>query len=126
MSSLVAPCRGSLEATGGSRLVDAAGGVVGSVAGYLRDLQAAGRSSATQRSYGMDLLRWFRFLWAIDVGWDRATQVEHGISAAGSRSATRPSARIGGGPVRIERAAFRLLLGRRRPAVSGGPASRTR
>ena len=80
LSSLVVPCRGSLVATGDLfepyRLVDAAGGVVGSVAGYLRDLQAAGRSSATQRSYGMDLLRWFRFLWAIDVGWDRATQVE--------------------------------------------------
>ena len=80
LSSLVVPCRGSLVATGDLfepyRLVDAVGGVVGSVAAYLRDLQAAGRSSATQRSYGMDLLRWFRFLWAIDVGWDRATQVE--------------------------------------------------
>jgi site-specific recombinase XerC len=56
--------------------VDAAGGVVGPVAGYLRDLQAAGRSPPTQRSYGMDLLRWFRFLWAIEIGWDRATQLE--------------------------------------------------
>lgn len=80
LSLLVVPCRGSLENTGDLfepyRLVDAAGGVVGSVAGYLRDLQAAGRSPATQRSYGMDLLRWFRFLWATEVGWDRATQVE--------------------------------------------------
>jgi hypothetical protein len=24
----------------------------------------------------MDLLRWFRFLWSIEVGWDRATRVE--------------------------------------------------
>src|SRR5271156_1070436 len=80
LSSLVVACWGSLENRADPlepyRLVDAAGGVVGSVAGYLRDLQAAGRSPATQRSYGMDLLRWFRFLWAIDVGWDRATQVE--------------------------------------------------
>lgn len=80
LSSLVVSCCGSLESTADPfepyRLVDAAGGVVGSVAGYLRDLQAAGGSPATQRSYGMDLLRWFRFLWAIDVGWDRATQVE--------------------------------------------------
>jgi hypothetical protein len=30
------------------------------VAAFLRDLQAAGRSQATLRSYGMDLLRWFR------------------------------------------------------------------
>ena len=80
LTSLVVPCRGSLENTADPfepyRLVDAAGGVVGAVAGYLRDLQAAGRSPATQRSYGMDLLRWFRFLWAVDVGWDRATQLE--------------------------------------------------
>jgi len=56
--------------------VDATGGVVGPVAAYLRDLQAGGRSASTQRSYGMDLLRWFRFLWAIEVGWDRATRLE--------------------------------------------------
>ena len=24
----------------------------------------------------MDLLRWFRFLWAVGIGWDRATRVE--------------------------------------------------
>ncbi|MEE1838774.1 tyrosine-type recombinase/integrase [Streptomyces sp. NPDC088190] len=43
---------------------------------YFRDLQAAGRAESTLRSYGMDLLRWFRFLWAIDVSWDRATRLE--------------------------------------------------
>jgi integrase len=58
------------------RLVDPDGVVVEPVAVYLRDLQAAGRSSATARSYGMDLLRWFRFLWAVDVAWDRATRSE--------------------------------------------------
>ena len=46
------------------------------VAAFFRDLQAAGRSEATVRSYGMDLLRWFRFLWAAGVPWDRATRVE--------------------------------------------------
>jgi hypothetical protein len=44
------------------RLLDPAGVAVGAVAAFLRDLQAAGRSPATLRSYGMDLLRWFRFL----------------------------------------------------------------
>ena len=39
-------------------------------------LQAAGRSELTIRSYGMDLLRWFRFLWAAGVAWDRATRAE--------------------------------------------------
>ncbi|HSL08837.1 MAG TPA: tyrosine-type recombinase/integrase, partial [Pseudonocardiaceae bacterium] len=46
------------------------------VAAYLRDLQAAGRSAATARSYGLDLLRWFRFLWAVEVCWDRASRIE--------------------------------------------------
>lgn len=57
-------------------LVDAAGNSVEAVASYFKELQAAGRSPATLRSYGMDLLRWFRFLWAAEVAWDRATQSE--------------------------------------------------
>jgi site-specific recombinase XerC len=58
------------------RLIDAAGEVSGPVAGFLQDLQAAGRSVATQRSYALDLLRWLRFCWAVDVAWDHATRVE--------------------------------------------------
>jgi integrase family protein with SAM-like domain len=46
------------------------------VAVFLRELQAMGRSAATLRSYGMDLLRWWRFLDAVGVGWDRASRVE--------------------------------------------------
>ena len=30
----------------------------------------------TVRSYGMDLLRWFRFLWAAAIAWDRVTSSE--------------------------------------------------
>ncbi len=58
------------------RLLDSTGAAVGVVRGFLQDLQAVGRSVATQRSYAMDLLRWFRFGWAIDVRWDLATRVE--------------------------------------------------
>jgi site-specific recombinase XerD len=58
------------------RIVDGDGVVVEPVVAYFRELQATGRSVATVRSYGMDLLRWFRFLWAIGVAWDRATRVE--------------------------------------------------
>jgi integrase len=58
------------------RLVDSGGAVVVPVREYLLDLQAAGRSPATLRSYGLDLLRWFRFLWAIDIPWSRATRAE--------------------------------------------------
>lgn len=71
---------GSIEGTGNPwepfRLVDPAGAVVPPVSEYLKDLQAAGRRAATQRSYGMDLLRWFRFLWASDVAWDKVTRRE--------------------------------------------------
>jgi len=73
------------------RLVDGDGVVVGGVAGYLRDLQAAGRSAATARSYGMDLLRWFRFLWAVDVAWDRAGRLEARDFCRWLQVAGRPS-----------------------------------
>ncbi len=80
MASLVVPRAGFLQATGGRwdpyRLIDPSGEVVGPAAVYLRDLQAAGRTAATQRSYGMDLLRWFRFCWAIGVPWEQATRSE--------------------------------------------------
>ena len=71
---------GSLRATGDRwepwRLVDGDGAAVEAVAVFLADLQAGGRSAATLRSYGMDLLRWFRFCWAVGVAWERATRVE--------------------------------------------------
>lgn len=80
LASLVVPQAGRLVATEDPwepyRLVDAGGVAVEAVAAYLRDLQAAGRSEATARSYGLDLLRWFRFLWAVEIWWDRATRIE--------------------------------------------------
>ena len=45
-------------------------------AAFFAELAACGRPATTQRSYGMDLLRWFRFLWALGVDWDQATRVE--------------------------------------------------
>jgi len=52
------PAAGGLHGTGDLwepyQLLDPAGEVVPPVAAYLRDLQAAGRATATQRSYGMD------------------------------------------------------------------------
>ena len=80
LAGLVVPLAGALMETGDPwlpfRLLDPAGEPVEPVSAYFRDLQAAGRSAATMRSYGMDLLRWFRFLWAIEVAWDRATRIE--------------------------------------------------
>jgi integrase len=78
LAGLVVPLAGKLVATGDRwepfRLVDADGVVVDSVAAFFGHLQAAGRVELTVRSYGMDLLRWFRFLWAAGVAWDRAAR----------------------------------------------------
>ena len=100
--SLVVPRRGAVEATGDPfepyRLVDSGGVIVAPVAAYLGDLQACGRSAATQRSYAMDLLRWFRFTWAVGVPWDRATRAEardfcRWIQLAGKPGVPAPDAR---------------------------------
>jgi hypothetical protein len=80
LSRMVVPQLGSLEATGDLfepfRLIDAEGVVVAPAAEFFRKLAACGRPVATHRSYGMDLLRWWRFLWAVGVVWDQATSAE--------------------------------------------------
>ncbi|MHB1475073.1 MAG: tyrosine-type recombinase/integrase [Dermatophilaceae bacterium] len=78
--SLVVPQHGALVASGDPfepfALLDASGQVVAPVAAFFRELQACGRPETTQRSYGLALLRWFRFLDAVEVPWDQATRVE--------------------------------------------------
>jgi site-specific recombinase XerD len=80
LAGLTVPLTGGLEPTGDPwlpfRLVEPGGQPVEAVAAFFRDLQAAGRSESTLRSYGMDLLRWFRFLWALDLSWERASRIE--------------------------------------------------
>jgi len=80
LAALAVPQGGRMVATGDRyepyRLVGADGVVVADAASFFRDLLAAGRAEATVRSYGMDLLRWFRFLGAAGVRWDRATRAE--------------------------------------------------
>jgi integrase/recombinase XerC len=57
-------------------VLDSAGASVEPIAEFLRDLFACGASPASCRSYAFDLLRWFRFLSAVEVGWDRASGLE--------------------------------------------------
>jgi site-specific recombinase XerD len=80
LAGLSVPAAGSLVETGRQLepyvLADPAGEPVAAVAEFFADLLAAGRSAATVRSYGMDLLRWFRFLWAAGVPWSQATRAE--------------------------------------------------
>jgi hypothetical protein len=107
LSRLVVALRGSLERTGDLfepfRLVDARGGVVAPAGAYLRELAACGRPAATQRSYGMDLLRWFRFLWAVEIGGIRRRGWRLGISVPGSSSLTSRRGRIGAIPTVVHR-----------------------
>lgn len=87
VAGLAVPLAGGLQETGNPwmpfELTDAGGGVVAPVAAYLKDVQACGRSEATLRSYGMDLLRWFRFCWASGLEWDQVTRSRPLISAGG-------------------------------------------
>src|SRR6266487_556733 len=80
LAGLTVPRSGRLVATGNRyepyQLIGPDGAVVEAAAGFFRDLLAAGRAESTVRSYGMDLLRWFRFLDAAGVSWDRATRIE--------------------------------------------------
>jgi integrase len=80
LAELAVPLAGRLEETGDPwlpfRLVDPAGMPTEAVSAFFRDLLAGGRSAATVRSYGMDLLRWFRFVWAIGIPWSQATRAE--------------------------------------------------
>ena len=105
LAALVVPQAG-LIATGDRyepcRLVDADGAVVAAATAYFRDLLAAGRAEATVRSYGMDMLRWFRFCWAAGVAWDRATRIEardfcRWLQVAGKQSRPHWRARAEGG-----------------------------
>lgn len=80
LSELVVPLSGALKSTGVPfepyRLVDGAGETIGPVEAFFAELVACGRAATTLRSYGMDLLRWFRFLSALELEWDQATQFE--------------------------------------------------
>ena len=109
LASLVVPLAGRLAATGDQwepcRLVDGGGVSVAAAAAYFGHLQAAGRSELTIRSYGMDLLRWFRFLWAAGVAWDRAARADardfcRWLQVAGKpvRPHWRTRDRLGSGP----------------------------
>ena len=131
---MVVPQRGSLEATGDLfapfRLVDAAGTVVGAAAAFFAELSACGRPASTHRSYGMDLLRWFRFVWAVEIGWDVATRTEARDFCRWLQVAdkpVRPHWRSGGGgPPSAPRAgagAPNPVTGKRSPGVGYDPST---
>ncbi len=72
------------------QLIDPDGNPLEAVRAFFADLQASGRSPATLRSYGMDLLRWFRFLWSLEVPWERAARAEARDFSRWMQLATKP------------------------------------
>ena len=69
---------------------DGAGREVEPVSSYLRDRMLGDISPLTCRSYARDLLRWSRVLWAVDVGWEQATEAEVAALVGWLRSAPNP------------------------------------
>ncbi|WP_157529731.1 tyrosine-type recombinase/integrase [Nocardia sp. NRRL S-836] len=74
-------------------VVDSAGVEVEPVTRYLRDLALSDMSPLTSRSYGYDLLRWFRVLWALEVDWERATGADVDVLVGWMRTARNPQRR---------------------------------
>jgi integrase len=77
---LVVPRVGRVEETGDLglpfRLTDGSGAEVGAVSEFLGDMLADDASPVSLRSYAYELLAWFRFLWAVEVPWERASRAE--------------------------------------------------
>lgn len=76
VTSLLIPRTGSVRMTSNPVLpwivADASGRPVESASVFLMHLMASGNSASSCRSYAYDLLRWYRFLAAAGVPWDRA------------------------------------------------------
>jgi len=64
------------DASGAWQLMGADGAVVEPVEGFLAELRACGCSWSTCRSYCYDLMRWLRFLAAVEVSWTVAGREE--------------------------------------------------
>jgi hypothetical protein len=77
-------------------VVDADAAVVEPVSRFLRHLALGDRSRLTVRSYANDLLRWWRVLGLLQVGWDRAGVDEVAVMVGWLRAASNPQRRRGG------------------------------
>jgi site-specific recombinase XerD len=63
-------------ATSEVAVLDAAGRAVPEIGDFLASMMACGASPRSARSYALALLRWWRFLAAIEVEWNRVGRVE--------------------------------------------------
>ncbi|CCG05692.1 tyrosine-type recombinase/integrase [Blastococcus saxobsidens] len=95
----------------GVAVLDAAGVPVPAIADYLCSLLASGAATGSVRSYALALLRWWRFLAAVELGWQRASRVEArdfvlwmrlaATTAGGATRAGRVGERVGYAPATI-------------------------
>lgn len=79
IAALTVPRVGRLErcaAVPGVVVLDASGEAIEPVDRFLRSLVAGDLASTTVYSYATALLRWWRFLSAVEITWDQATRVE--------------------------------------------------
>ena len=79
VTRLVIPSIGQvaqIEESPGTVLLDASGAPVPEVSEFFRTMLASGSSVSSLRSYALALLRWWRFLAAIEVPWQRAGRIE--------------------------------------------------
>ncbi|MGW4366992.1 tyrosine-type recombinase/integrase [Nocardia takedensis] len=63
---------------------------------FLAEFFARGNSAGSVRSYAYGLLRWWRWLRAVDVAWDRATPAETRDLVLWLQQASKPRRRAGG------------------------------
>ena len=75
------------------RVVDEDKSDVEAVTAYLRDLVLCDSSPKTIYSYALDLLRWFRLLWVLEVAWEKATEAEIAVMVGWLRGAENPQRR---------------------------------
>jgi len=75
----------------GVAVIDAAGLPVPAVADFLCSLLASGAAAGSVRSYALALLRWWRFLAAVDVAWQQASRVEARDFVLWMRFTARPT-----------------------------------
>ena len=96
MAGLVLPNWGSVVSTGvpapAWTVAGPDGAPVVAVDRFLREFAGCGNAAGSVRSYAGALLRWWRFLRAVEVVWDRATPVEGRDFVLWMRQADKPIA----------------------------------
>lgn len=76
-------------------VVDETGAEIEAFSVFLRDLVLTDMSPLTVRSYGNDLLRWWRVLQLVGVTWDEAGRLEIEVMVGWMRAAVNPQRRGG-------------------------------